>query len=148
MRGFELRTDWLVAAAIEEVAAILSEPERLPGWWPEVYLSATVEDGVAAFHTRGWLPYSLRWRGRVVEDARPWRWAIEAEGDLAGLGIWTLEQRGDLAAVGYDWRVVVEKPLLRPLTPVLRPVYAWNHRWAMARGREGLERELVRRRAA
>ena len=154
--GFRLHTGWLVAARIEEVAAILSEPERLPDWWPAVYVSVEVVDPggpdgrgrTVAFHTRGWLPYTLRWRGRLVEDRRPHGWTIEATGDLAGRGVWTLVQQGDLAAVDYDWRIDVEKPLLRPLTPVLAPLYAANHRWAMARGREGLERELARRRAA
>ena len=153
--GFRLHTGWLVAAQIEEVAAILSEPERLPDWWPAVYLSVEVVDPggpdglgrTVAFHTRGWLPYTLRWRGRLVEDRRPHGWTIEATGDLAGRGVWTLVQQGDLAAIDYDWRIDVEKPLLRPLTPVLAPLYAANHRWAMARGREGLERELARRRA-
>jgi hypothetical protein len=30
--------------------------------------------------------------------------------------------------------VEVRKPIVRRLTPVLRPVFAWNHRWAMERG--------------
>ena len=93
-----------------------------------------------ALHTRGRLPYTLRWQARMVEDRRPHGWTIEATGDLVGRGVWRLEQRGELVAVRYDWQVAVEKPLLRPLTPILRPVYAANHRWAMARGFEGLNR--------
>ncbi len=155
-RGFNLTTHWLVAASIEEVAAILSEPERLPDWWPAVYLSVELLDPGGAdglgrtvgFHTRGWLPYTLRWQGRLVGDRRPHGWTIEATGDLTGRGVWNLTQHYDFAAVDYDWRIDVEKPLLKPLTPLLRPVYAANHRWAMARGLEGLQRELVRRRAA
>ena len=153
--GFTLATRWLVAASIEEVAAILAAPERLPDWWPAVYLAAEViDEGEAgglgrtvAFHTRGWLPYTLRWQACLIEDRRPHGWTIAATGDLAGRGVWTLAQQGGLAAIGYDWRIEVEKPLLKPLTPVLRPVYAANHRWAMARGLEGLRRELIRRRA-
>ena len=155
MPTFTLATRWLVAASIEEVAAILAEPERLPDWWPAVYLSVEITapgdagglGRTVAFHTRGWLPYTLRWRARVVEDRRPHGWTIEATGDLAGRGVWSLAQQGDLAAIDYDWRIDVEKPLLKPLTPVLKPVYAANHRWAMARGLEGLRRALVRRRA-
>ena len=33
--GFTLTTCWEAEGTIEEVAAILSEPERFPDWWPE-----------------------------------------------------------------------------------------------------------------
>jgi hypothetical protein len=153
--GLTLITDWLIPGRIEEVAAILAEPERFPDWWPEVYLEVRElnsggPEGVGrtvAVVTRGWLPYTLRWQGRLVESRRPHGWTIAATGDLTGRGVWRLEQRGELAAVNYVWRVEVEKPALKLLAPVLRPVYAANHRWAMARGLEGLKRELVRRRA-
>ena len=49
--------------------------------------------------------------------------------------------------ITYDWRVSASKPLLRWLTWLLRPVFAANHRWAMARGEESLRLELRRRRA-
>lgn len=156
MTSFALVTHWQVAASIDEVAAILAEPERFPDWWPDVYLSVAAlargdADGVGrrvALVTRGWLPYRLRWQGRIVESRRPHGWTVKATGDLVGRGTWRLEQRGSLADITYDWRVVVEKPLLKPLTPLLRPLYAANHRWAMARGLEGLTRELARRREA
>jgi hypothetical protein len=155
-RGFILSTEWLVEGSIEEVADILLEAERLPEWWPEVYLSARVidpggPDGLGRtvdLHTRGWLPYTLRWQARLVESRRPHGWMVEATGDLVGRGVWRLEQRGELAAVSYDWRVRVEKPLLKAFTPILAPVYAANHRWAMARGLAGLRAELARRRAS
>ncbi|MBL9059885.1 MAG: hypothetical protein JNK88_07680, partial [Mangrovicoccus sp.] len=46
-----------------------------------------------------------------------------------------------------DWQVEVGKPGLREIAPLLWPFYSANHRWAMAKGRAGLEREIVRRRA-
>lgn len=152
--GFTLITDWLLDGSIEEVADVLGDAERFPDWWPEVYLSVREvapgdADGIGrafALHTRGWLPYTLDWTARLVEQHRPHGWTVEATGDLVGRGVWTLEQRGPQASVRYDWRIEVEKPLLKPLTPLLKPVYAANHRWAMARGRDGLQRELARRR--
>jgi hypothetical protein len=41
--------------------------------------------------------------------------------------------------VRFDWRVFADRPLLRTLTPVLRPVFRWNHDWAIARAMDGLE---------
>ena len=37
-----------------------------------------------------------------------------------------------------EWNVEVRKVLVRRLTPVLRPLFAWNHGWAMARGLAGI----------
>jgi hypothetical protein len=48
----------------------------------------------------------------------------------------------------YDWRIRAEKPLLKRLSFLLRPLFEANHRWAMARGEESLKLELARRRAS
>ena len=143
--GFTLATRLAGGGFIEEVAAILSEPERLPEWWPAVYLAVEIiapgDAGglgrTVAFHTRGWLPYTLRWQARLVEDRRPHGWTIAATGDLVGRGVWTPGAAGRPRRHRLRLAIEVEKPLLKPLTPVLRPVYAANHRWAMARGLEG-----------
>ena len=39
----------------------------------------------------------------------------------------------------FDWQVHADRRLLKVLTPVLRPVFRWNHNWAIARAMEGLE---------
>jgi hypothetical protein len=50
--------------------------------------------------------------------------------------------------ITYDWRIQAQKPLLRKLSLLLRPVFEANHRWAMAQGEESLRLELARRRAS
>ncbi|MFD3189573.1 hypothetical protein ACFMPD_04765 [Sedimentitalea sp. HM32M-2] len=78
---------------------------------------------------------------------RPTGWTIAARGDLIGQGRWHLRQKGEIADIRFDWRVAAGKPLLSPLTPLLWPVLAANHNWAMARGLEGLKRRLARSQA-
>jgi hypothetical protein len=90
----------------------------------------------------------LRWQFRVTESRSPYGFTIEALGDFVGRGIWTFAQDGDQVDVTYDWKIRAEKPLLRRLTFLLRPIFEANHRWAMARGEESLRLELARRRAA
>jgi len=97
--------------------------------------------------TRGKLLYTLRWQMTVVGSNRPHNLSVEATGDPVGRGVWTFEQRSRDLDITYDWSVRADKPLLRYLSFLLRPIFSANHRWAMQRGREGLERELVRRRA-
>jgi len=80
-----------------------------------------------------------------VARCRP-GYALTATGDLKGNGRWTFEQDGPEVVITYDWRVSANKPLLRRLTWLVRPLFA-AHRWAMARGEESLRLELRRRRA-
>ena len=49
------------------------------------------------------------------------------------------------AAQGLIATLRAEKPLLRRLSFALKPIFSWNHRWAMARGYENLRREVNRR---
>ncbi len=152
---YAFRTVWRVAGTVDEVRAVLADGASLPRWWPSVYLAVDVleqggEGGVGAeiaLFTKGWLPYTLRWTLRVTEPITDTGYALTATGDLVGAGRWTFAQDGPEAVITYDWRVEASKPLLRRLTWLLRPVFAANHRWAMARGEESLALELRRRRA-
>ena len=64
------------------------------------------------------------------------------DGDFEGEGIWTLEPADGGTRVVLEWRVDVRKRLVRHLTPLLRPLFAWNHRWAMRRGQASIVAEL------
>jgi hypothetical protein len=83
----------------------------------------------------------------VVESRYPYGFAIVARGDFDGRGEWTFEQNGRVVDVVYDWQLRAEKPLLRRLSFLLRPLFEANHRWAMAQGETSLKLELARRRA-
>ena len=145
-------TTWQVEGTCAEVSDVLADPLDLPRWWPAVYLSVEEEvpaDGspkVVHLLTKGWLPYTLRWNFTVTESTPPTGFKLVAHGDFEGTGVWTLHQDGDFVEVTYDWRIAAEKPLLRYGSFALRPFFAANHRWAMARGQESLELELRRRR--
>lgn len=148
-------TQWRVRSTVEEITEVLGDPVGLARWWPSVYLGVAVlepgnADGVGRLvdlYTKGWLPYTLRWRFRVTEAHHPHGFTLRAEGDFVGQGSWTFTQDGEWVDITYDWRISAEKPLLRYLSFVMKPLFAANHRWAMARGLESLELELARRHA-
>jgi len=152
---YQFLTQWRVEGTCGEVADVLGDPLSLPRWWPSVYLDVTElkppdADGLGrqvSLHTRGWLPYTLRWEFEVVESRYPSGFTIVANGDFEGVGVWTFVQDGPFVDVTYDWRIRAEKPILRTLSLLLKPVFSANHRWAMARGEESLVLELARRRA-
>ena len=141
---YRFATRWRVPGGVQQVTEILSDVRSLPLWWSQVYLSVReTEPGVFALHTRGWLPYTLRWNLRVIESRLPHGFTVQAWGDLEGTGIWSFEPDGDWTCVTYVWIVQVRKPLVRILSFLFKPIFSANHRWAMARGRESLVRELT-----
>lgn len=148
-------THWRVEGALAQVADILNDAPGLVRWWPSVYLEVReLEQGgadgagkVIDLYTKGWLPYTLRWRFRITESRYPHGFTLQAWGDFVGRGIWTLDQDGEWVDVTYDWKIDANKPLLRYLSFLMKPLFAANHRWAMARGEESLRLELARRAA-
>ena len=147
-------TYWRVPGTVEEIAAVLADERELPRWWPSVYLDVQRlaegdERGLGkevALYTKGWLPYTLRWSFKVTE-VHSNGFSLEAMGDFVGRGIWTFVPDGDEVIVVYDWQIRADKPLLRNLSFLMKPLFEANHRWAMARGEESLKLELARRRA-
>lgn len=145
-------THWRARGPIEEIYPLISDAPQLPRWWPSVYLDARElapadEKGggkLFSLHTRGWLPYTLRWQSRITEDDCLRGFAIEARGDFVGTGRWSFEQDGAWVDIRYDWQIRAEKPLLRSLSLVLKPIFSANHRWAMAQGEKSLRAELAR----
>ncbi|MCB0064129.1 MAG: SRPBCC family protein [Caldilineaceae bacterium] len=151
---YHFTTHWRVQATIAEVAKILGDPLDLPRWWPAVYLDVQQlppvgdrPEPVYDMYTKGRLPYTLRWQFRSLPSHPPHTLALEAWGDFVGQGIWTLTQDGEWADIVYDWRIQAEKPLLRYFSFLLKPIFSANHEWAMARGLESLQAELMRRHA-
>jgi hypothetical protein len=154
-QSYEFLSRWRVEGTCGEVADVLGDPLALSRWWPSVYLRVEElrpagSSGVGRrvrLHTKGWLPYTLRWEFEVVESRYPYGFTLIATGDFDGRGVWTFEQHGALVDATYDWRISAEKPLLKNLSFLLKPVFEANHRWAMAQGEDSLKLELARRRA-
>lgn len=155
-KTYHFVTRWEIEASCAEVYNILKEADDLARWWPSVYLDVkTLEKGDAdgrgklvALYTKGWLPYTLKWQFRVT-DVHPHDhsgFSLEALGDFVGNGVWTFRQDGQTCQVVYDWRIEAEKPLLKYLSFLMKPLFSANHHWAMRKGLESLLLELRRKR--
>jgi quercetin dioxygenase-like cupin family protein/uncharacterized protein YndB with AHSA1/START domain len=144
MRPYVFVDEWDVAAPTEAVFDAIADSRSYPQWWRPVYLEVQA-DGPAALgaaatqHFKGRLPYHLHTRSVIAEIDPPRRVMADVDGDLRGRGAWTLTPTPQGTHVRFDWQVHADRALLRVLTPVLRPVFRWNHNWAIARAKEGLE---------
>lgn len=153
---YHLVSHWSVPGKIQDVYDVLSDAKGLPRWWPATYLDVLeIQSGgpddvhkVVRIEARGWLPYKLNFHFAVTDSDEPHGFGLKAWGDLEGVGRWTLVQAGDSVDVSYDWRVRAQKPILRWTSALMKPVFAANHRWSMARGEESLRLEMQRRMAA
>lgn len=152
---YSFTTRWRVQSTVEEVSDILGNAPDLMRWWPSVYLDVRqLEPGdergigrVIDLYTKGWLPYTLRWQFRVTQSRYPYGFVLEAWGDFVGRGVWTFAPDGDWVTITYDWNIAADKPLLKSLSFLMKPIFAANHHWAMRMGEQSLQRELARRHA-
>ena len=153
--GFEFNEHWdLPGERVEDVYAVLADGRLLPDWWKGVYLEAVPlseekEPRVGAqlmARARGALPYHLRFKLEAVELVPNRKIVVRTEGDF--IGLWTAVLRQETGGVHVDlnWKVIVERPILKLLSPLLRPAFAWNHRWTTPRGEQGLKAYLSEKR--
>ena len=131
--------EWDVDAPVEAVYDTIADARTYPEWWRPVYISVEGDEKVTRHHFKGRLPYTLKMRAELLSEDRPNRFEVRVDGDLRGKGIWTFTSRDGKTHVRWDWTVFADKPLLRIVTPVLRPLFRWNHAWAIARAIDGLE---------
>jgi uncharacterized protein YndB with AHSA1/START domain len=136
--------EWDVDAPQEAVFEALADARTYPEWWRPVYISVEADGPpqlgrVSHQEFKGRLPYHLNMRSAIVRMESPRELEVDVEGDLTGRGVWTLTPTGGRVHVHFDWRVLADRPLLRVLTPLLQPLFRWNHNWSIQRAIEGLE---------
>jgi hypothetical protein len=78
-----------------------------------------------------------------LEAERPFRILSRLSKDFDGSGEWTLSETAAGTEAVLDWRPSVNHPLIRYLTPLLRPLFRSNHNWAMRRGERQLREHLI-----
>lgn len=150
MATYSFTDEWRIDGSAEEIYALLSCPKDYPDWWSDAFLRGEGDSGPAApgkrarLLTRGWLPYTLTWELECIEAVPSSRLDSRIHGDFVGRGLWTITplDTGGCSVV-LEWNVVVRKPLVRHLSPVLRPLFRWNHRWAMRRGERRMQALLA-----
>jgi uncharacterized protein YndB with AHSA1/START domain len=136
--------EWDVDAPQQAVFDALADARTYPTWWRPTYREVEADGppavGCSSRHKfKAKLPYTLSTVSTIVRLDPPSAFEVEVDGDLRGHGVWTLTTTSDKVHVRFDWRVHADRALLRILTPVLRPLFRWNHNVAIERAMVGLE---------
>lgn len=148
---FVLVSRWRVAAPLSAVWQLLSDPQGWPAWWPYVRAVRLLRTGAAGSDVGSlrrieWgsaLGYGLSLDVTTTRIVKQREIEGTAHGDLDGVGLWRLESAAGDTIVTYRWAVMLRKPWMRRLLPLLRPVFAWNHNAVMRAGARGMARQLA-----
>jgi uncharacterized protein YndB with AHSA1/START domain len=142
-------TDWQIRASIDDVWEAILKSEKWPEWWKGVVsvteLRPGRDDGVGGVRRYVWksaLPYTLAFDMEVARVEKPHLLEGRASGELEGTGLWELSEADGVTSVRYTWSVRTTRAWMNLLSPIARPIFAWNHDYVMKRGAEGLARLL------
>jgi uncharacterized protein YndB with AHSA1/START domain len=96
-------TRWQLKAPVKQVWDAIYESTEWPKWWKGVADVKVIEEndvnginGVREYTWKSVLPYSLKFKMKLVERSEPERMRGIALGELEGEGVWTFEQQGNI----------------------------------------------------
>jgi hypothetical protein len=142
---------WFIPAPIDKVWAYISNSKSYPQWWGMAWENVTPLNDVppggvgakVSIIAKGVLPYKVKLTIETVRVEKPHTLGVIASGDLNGSGLWQLKEVDGGTAVSYEWIVRADKPIIRYLSPIVKPVFEYNHRWVMRHGEEALRKVLA-----
>ncbi|MFO1206533.1 MAG: SRPBCC family protein [Burkholderiales bacterium] len=149
MATYALVSRWCFEAPVVAIWEALTLAETWPRWWRYVesveLLKRGDGEGCGAVRRFVWtsrLPYRLAFQMRTTRVERLCSIAGAAVGELNGFGRWDLESAGPITSARYTWIVTTERAWMNRLSPLLGPVFRWNHHAVMEEGAGGLARHL------
>jgi uncharacterized protein YndB with AHSA1/START domain len=141
---------WRIPAPIERVYDVIGDSLGYERWWTDFVIRSSGDSGEPRpgkrneLLVKAYLPYKVSFGLEVLEAERPVRILSRLSKDFSGTGEWTLHETPEGTEAVLDWRPSVNHPLIRYLTPLLRPLFRSNHDWAMRRGERQLREYLSR----
>ena len=144
MAAFSFAESWVAPGSVAEVAAIVTDLELYPQWWPQIRAVASLGPDTALVLLRSTLPYTLE----VVLDAvrrEPPVLEVALSGAMTGWARWALTPVEGGTRCDYTQEVEVHGTLAM-VSYVARPLLAWNHHRSIRGCARGLERRLAEQR--
>jgi hypothetical protein len=144
--SYSFRDAWHLDAPPTAVRDVVVDLERYPEWWPQIVAVASLGPDDAWVVCRSTLPYSLDLRLHAISREAP-DLEVGVSGDLTGTVRFRLAPSygGTLLRLEQDVSVA---GLLGQVTPLVRPLLAWNHDRMMRGCVTGLRSRLASSRPA
>ena len=140
---------WSLPAERRAIHAALLDTSSWPSWWPQlstvVTVAGTHDDPhrLQRFLLRAPSGYTVTVDGRFTAIGDD-HLRARLSGDLTGEGEIWLDEDGAGCRLRYDLEVATTHLWMRLLTPLARPLFAWNHDRLVAHGMAGLVRSARR----
>jgi hypothetical protein len=143
VRDYVFLDEWRIAAEPDRVWGLVRRVEGWSDWWPSVRrvdrLDGPGDAGPEAwrftFQTR--LPYAIIFETAIVTED-PLAVEVLVTGRLEGTGSYGVRTIDGGTLVYFMWHVSPQLPWMRLMSPLARPIFAWNHRALMVEGGEAL----------
>jgi hypothetical protein len=139
---------WVLSAKPEAVYGALSDFNLYTRWGAPAYCAGTREGPVQVGCTgklsvHGSLPYKVQMKVRISSLVPNREIAIDVSGDVIGEKVWMLRPFGEHGTeLISDWRCDPDWMVFRALTPVVKPLFRWNHGQCINTAVAGLARYL------
>ena len=146
---------WRLDCSASDAWGLLTNLAGWPQWWPQLsqvrILKKGTHTGLGAQADMHWVsPLGYRLKVHLLttrcERDADGHGEIEAQvrGDVHGMGLWVIEPvSAQQVDITYRWEVMLHKPWMRLLAPLLRGVFSWNHFTVMQAGAKGMARQLT-----
>ncbi len=149
MTDYNFLTVWKFEAPIDKIYNTVHDADNYHLWWKGQSKVETIQRGdslgvgaVKKFRTKSVLPYSLTYTGTVQHVEPLIKVVGTTTGELEGTGTWIFAQTKGITTVEYYWIVKTNSALMNFLSPVMKPVFEWNHDVVMRWGAEGLAKYI------
>lgn len=135
---YSFRSTWTVDLPPESAYSLLREIGEYYKWWPEIKEMRQIDERRIDIRARALLPYDLWFVGEPNEYPEECALELKMTGDLEGFSRFTIEADGSGSRLLFEEQVEANKPLLRRLALIARPLFVANHWLMMRRGQAGL----------
>jgi len=142
---FVFDRSWEFSVPPEKLWAALADTQSFTRWWPWLrsFDPVPLEPGATTHCTIGPpLPYVLRAQVTIVAVEHGAYLDTEVSGDVRGPARLEVQRATEGSSARLAWTLAVERPLLRRVAAVARPMLQWGHDWVVDRGVEQFRAQL------